>query len=300
MTRSKKNRNKPPKLFPSASEDVNSAKLCPATPQTQSPTYKLAFTDDDFLLRDELRPVRLQLELLKPEMQLNEQGIESTVVVFGSARITDRDSALAEVQRLESELETQPENLKLQRELDIALRKLDSSRYYDEARKLAQLITEDYQNGSEYPLVVVTGGGPGIMEAANRGAFEAGGESVGLNVVLPFEQAPNKFITPELNFQFHYFAIRKMHFLMRAKALIACPGGFGTLDELFETLTLIQTKKIKPMPVLLLGEDFWKRIINFDALVDEGMISESDLKLFQFVESAEDAWKEIRAFYALD
>jgi uncharacterized protein (TIGR00730 family) len=260
----------------------------------------LAFTDDDFLLRDELRPVRLQLELLKPEMQLNEQGIESTVVVFGSARTLDRDTALTEVRHLESQLETQPENLKLRRELDVAIRRLDSSRYYDEARKLGRLITEDCQNGSEHPLVVVTGGGPGIMEAANRGAFETGGKSVGLNVVLPFEQAPNNFITPELTFQFHYFAIRKMHFLMRAKALVACPGGFGTLDELFETLTLIQTKKIKPMPVLLLGEDFWRQIVNFEALVDEGMISESDLELFQFVDSAEDAWKKIKTFYDLD
>lgn len=300
MTSSSKTKYYPPRLFPSAGEDVNAAKLCPTTPQTQSPTYELAFTDDDFLLREELRPVRLQLELLKPELLLNEQGIDSTLAIFGSARIHDKQTALVEVKRLESEIDAQPENLKLQRELGIARRKLDNSKYYDEAKKLAQIAAEDCKNNKELNLVVVTGGGPGIMEAANRGAHEAGGNSIGLNIVLPFEQAPNTFITPELTFQFHYFAIRKMHFLMRAKALVACPGGFGTLDELFETLTLIQTQKIKPMPVLLLGEAFWKRIINFDALVDEGVISESDLGLFQFVDSAEEAWDRIKAFYRVD
>lgn len=299
MTQSSKAKNRSEKLFPSASEDVCSAKLCPPTPQTQSPSYELAFTDFDFLLKEELRPVRLQLELLKPELLLNEQGIDSTVVVFGSARIPDRDTALAEVTDLESSLEAEPQDPKLQRELQIAQRNLRNSQHYEEARKLTRLITQDCENDAECKLVVVTGGGPGIMEAANRGAHEAGGKSIGLNVVLPFEQAPNSFITPELSFQFHYFAIRKMHFLMRAKALVACPGGFGTLDELFETLTLIQTKKIKPMPVLLMGKDFWKKTINFQTLVDEGMISESDLEIFQFVDSAEDAWDKIKDFYAV-
>lgn len=300
MTSSSKNKYYPPKLFPSAGEDVDAAKRCAITLQTQSPTYELAFTDDDFLLREELRPVRLQLELLKPELLLNEQGIDSTLAIFGSARIHNKEAALTEVKRLELEIDAQPENLKLQRELGTARRKLDNSKYYDEAKKLAQIATEDCKNNKELNLVVVTGGGPGIMEAANRGADEAGGKSIGLNIVLPFEQAPNTFITPELTFQFHYFAIRKMHFLMRAKALVACPGGFGTLDELFETLTLIQTKKIKPMPVLLLGEAFWKGIINFDALVDEGVISETDLELFQFVDTAEEAWDKIKAFYRVD
>jgi uncharacterized protein (TIGR00730 family) len=187
-----------------------------------------------------------------------------------------------------------PDDPVLARKVKAAERIVETSRFYDEARKLAQLITADAKSGSQSELFVVTGGGPGIMEAANRGAMDAGGESIGLNILLPFEQKPNPYITPELCFKFHYFAIRKMHFLKRAKALVACPGGFGTLDELFETLTLIQTHKIAPLPVLLMGRAFWERIINFDALVDEGMVAEEDLSLFQFVESAEEAWTIIR------
>ena len=214
-------------------------------------SYKLAFEDEEFLLRDELRPVRLQLELLKPELTLQEQGIEATIVIYGSARI-------------------QADN-----------------KYYQAARQLGALISK------EKNLTVITGGGPGIMEAANRGACDQKAPSIGMNIVLPHEQAPNPYITPELCFQFHYFAVRKMHLLMRAKALVVFPGGFGTLDELFETLTLIQTRKVKPIPVLLFGKNFWQRIINFNALVEEGTIAGSDLELFEFVESAQEAWKKI-------
>jgi len=285
--------------FPSAAEDAESAELTVSTAQTQSSTYSLAFTDQEFLLRDELRPVRLQLELLKPELVQQDEGIEATVVIFGSARIPDKKAAekrLKKVQRLAND---NPENVGLQKKVKIARRVVLNSRYYDEAQNLGKLIAQEITPPGRCELVVITGGGPGIMEAANRGAMETGGKSIGLNIVLPFEQRPNSYITPELCFQFHYFAIRKMHFLKRAKALVACPGGFGTLDELFETLTLIQTRKIKPVPVLLMGRDYWQRIINFEALVEEGTISEEDLKLFEYVESAEEAWQSIKSYYNL-
>jgi hypothetical protein len=184
----------------------------------------------------------------------------------------------------------------LARKVNIAKSILDKSRYYDEARELGRIITEQYQNNEKCELVVITGGGPGIMEAANRGAKDVNGKSIGLNIVLPMEQAPNPYVTPELSFQFHYFAVRKMHFLMRAKALVAFPGGYGTFDELFETLTLIQTKKVKPVPVLLFGKEYWQRIINFEALVDEGTIDQKDLELFQFVDTAKEAWDIINEF----
>lgn len=285
------------KLFYSAGEDASAARQCDETPQTRSPSYRLAYTDEDFLVSEELRPVRLQLELLKPEMLLNKAGVQSTLVIFGSARIHDHEQAQGALDEARSQAIKSPDDPLLQHKLRIAQSLLDKSRYYEEARRLARLVVESGQGESLHPLVIATGGGPGIMEAANRGAQEAGGRSVGFNIVLPFEQAPNHFSTPELTFQFHYFAIRKMHFLMRAKALVACPGGFGTLDELFETLTLIQTKKIKAMPILLLGSEFWKRIINFEALIDEGMISAKDLDLFCFVDTAEQAWQKILDFY---
>jgi uncharacterized protein (TIGR00730 family) len=262
--------------------------------QTCSASYKLAYADAEFMLRDELLSIRLQLELLKPDILQNEHGIHSTVVIFGSSRVPDSATALERLKHATECARSMPDDPVLARKVKAAERIVQSSRYYDEARKLGQLITADAISGSPSELVVVTGGGPGIMEAANRGSMEAGGESIGLNILLPFEQKPNPYITPELCFKFHYFAIRKMHFLKRAKALVACPGGFGTLDELFETLTLIQTHKIAPLPVLLLGREFWERIINFEALVEEGMIAEEDLSLFQFVESAEEAWNIIR------
>ncbi len=253
--------------FRDAETDIESASHVPDTPQSRAPAYRLAFTDNDFMCRDELRPVRLQLELLKPQMLMDEQGIESTIVMFGGARIPE--PAKAENARTET------------------LR--DLSAFYDEARKFAALMTERSLQSDGREDVIATGGGPGVMEAGNRGAIDAGGASIGLNIVLPFEQAPNEYVTPELCFNFHYFAIRKMHFLMRAKAITVFPGGFGTLDELFEALTLIQTGRMERVPVLLFGQKFWESIINWDALSDAGTISADDLELFRFVESAEEA-----------
>ena len=236
-----------------------------------------------------MRPVRLQLELLKPEMLQQEHGIDATVVVFGGSRIPEEKKALADVARAEAVAAADPNDFESRRRVAVAGRILAKSHYYQEARKLGGLLSQISHYRSGRKMVVITGGGPGIMEAANRGASEVGAETMGLNIVLPHEQAPNAYITPELCFQFHYFSIRKMHFLMRAQALIAFPGGFGTLDELFETLTLIQTKKIKPLPVLLFGREFWQKLINFEFLVDEGVISPEDLHIFQYVETAEEA-----------
>jgi uncharacterized protein (TIGR00730 family) len=278
------------RVFPTAKEDAHSAKLHVDSPQCRSASYRLAYLDDELILRDELRPVRLQLELLKAELIQREMGIESTVVIYGSGRIPDPENATAELVAVKTRMKGHKNDPEMKKALRRAQRDLERSRYYDEARRLAGLISI---NSPRDRLVVVTGGGPGIMEAANRGAHESGCQSIGLNIVLPFEQAPNKFITPELSFQFHYFAIRKMHFLLRAKSLVAFPGGYGTLDELFETLTLIQTGKIKPIPVLLFGRSFWEKIINFKALVEEGNISPKDIDIFTYVETAEEAWEII-------
>jgi uncharacterized protein (TIGR00730 family) len=279
-------------IFPSAQEDARHASLKAEADYLQSTSYRLAFQDPDFLLKDELRPVRLQLELLKPELALQEKGVESAVVVFGSARFLDPETASARLEAARAELSRDEANPELQLKLKRAERALAGSRHYENARRLGYLIGRHSDNQH---MVVMTGGGPGIMEAANRGAFEAGGLTIGMNIVLPHEQYPNPYITPELNFQFHYFAIRKMHLLMRAKCLVAFPGGFGTLDELFETLTLIQTGKIRRIPVLLFGRQFWERVIDFEALVEEGTISAGDLSLFRYVETAEEAWEIIRA-----
>jgi uncharacterized protein (TIGR00730 family) len=254
-------------------------------------SYRLAFTDTAFLLREELRPVRMQLELLKPEMVQQEQGIESTIVIFGSARVLPPDDAAAKLEAARALGDA------------AALRRAETalamSRYYDEARRFAALVTQRSRS-LQTPIYVVTGGGPGIMEAGNRGAHDVGGKSIGLNIVLPHEQAPNPFITPELCFQFHYFALRKMHFVMRSIALVCFPGGFGTLDELFETMTLIQTGKSRARPILLFGREFWEKLIDFQHLVDTGMISAGDVQLFRFVESAEDAWQVLADFYGFD
>ncbi|MCG6903697.1 MAG: TIGR00730 family Rossman fold protein [Rhodobacter sp.] len=253
--------------FPDAHQDIVTARGIPDTPQTRAPAYRLAFNDDDFMCRDELRPVRLQLELLKPELLLTEYGIESTIVLFGGARIPEtgkRDTARTET-----------------------LAQL--SKYYEEARRFARLVTERSMADGGHRDVIVTGGGPGVMEAGNRGAVDAGGRSIGLNIVLPHEQAPNEYVTPELCFNFHYFGIRKMHFLLRARAIATFPGGFGTLDELFESLTLIQTGRMNRIPFLLFGEGFWRSIVNWDALADAGTISADDLDLFRFVETADQA-----------
>jgi len=277
-----------------ASEEAASARRHVNSPQTRSPSYRLAYQDADFLVRDELRSLRLQLELLKPDLLQQEQEIESTVVVFGSARIPDPETAQKRMDQARAEAEKFPGDEQRTRALEAARTALSNSRYYEEARELGRLISAECQCDGRNTHVITTGGGPGIMEAANRGAHDAGAKSMGLNIVLPMEQAPNPFITPELCFQFHYFAIRKMHFLMRAKALVAFPGGFGTLDELFEALTLMQTHKIKAFPILLFGKEYWDRIIRFDILVEEGAVDEEDLALIRFVETAEEAWQFIR------
>ncbi len=261
-----------------------------ATPQQQDPAYRLAFHDTDFLLREELRPVRFQLELLKPEMLLDEAGIGSTLVVYGSARIPSPE----ETEALRAAATT-PEQQK------VAERLIAKARYYEEARKLGFLAGKRAMvEHGQRQFVVCSGGGPSIMEAANRGAAEVGAESIGLNIVLPHEQAPNGFVTPHLSFQFHYFALRKMHFLLRARAVAVFPGGFGTFDEFFELLTLIQTGKMQPIPILLFGADYWNRVINFEAIAEEGVISRADLALFHMVETAEEAWGHITQFYGLD
>ena len=278
--------------FPSAHVSAETAaELPPSLYDGPESAYRLAFTDTEFLLRDELRPVRLQLELLKPEMVQREQGVEATIVIFGSARIVAPDVA----QRLLDDARSAHNATALR----IAEQHLAMSPFYEQARRFAELVTQRSRH-LRRPIYVVTGGGPGVMEAGNRGAFEIGGKSIGLNIVLPHEQAPNPYITPELCFQFHYFGLRKMHFLMRSIALVCFPGGFGTLDELFEALTLIQTGKCRRRPILLFGRDFWTRLIDFGWLVDTGMISEVDLQLFRFVESAEEAWALLEAEYGFD
>jgi uncharacterized protein (TIGR00730 family) len=277
--------------FYKARQEAGFAENQLSTPQTQSKSYRLAFQDTEFLLREELRPVRFQLELLKTEMLLDEADIASTLVIYGSARIPEPDKADALLAAATDE-----------RGKIIAQRMKDKSVYYQESRKLAQLasscnILDD--NGKRH-FVVCSGGGPSIMEAANRGADDVGAESIGLNIVLPHEQAPNVYVTPKLSFQFHYFALRKMHFLLRARAVAVFPGGFGTFDEFFELLTLVQTGKVRKMPILLFGRDFWNRVIDFEELMLEGVISPPDLDLFQMVDSAEEAWGVVQAFYELD
>ncbi len=284
--------------FPSARDDAANALRSPDTPQTRAPAYRLAFNDDEFLLRDELRSVRLGLELLKPDIMLRDQKVHTTVGVFGSARIPDAKTAAARQADADAAAAATPGDAAAGRKARIAARVTDKAHYHEAARRFAELVTAGCQGSERRDCVVVTGGGPGIMEAANKGAADAGGVSVGLNIVLPEEQAPNPHVTPDLCFQFHYFAIRKMHFLMRARAIVIFPGGFGTLDELFETLTLIQTGKIAPIPVLLFGRAYWERIIDFDAMVDEGVIAPEDLDLFGFVETPEAAVSAISDFYA--
>ena len=280
------------RTFPTAQEDAEKEVVSPnARYEGPESAYRLAFTDVDFLLREELRPIRLQLELLKPELVQDEQGVEATIVFFCSARIV-----APEVAKIELAAARDGGDAKA---LKAATTRVAMARYYDEARRFAAIVTRRSAS-LDKPIYVVTGGGPGIMEAGNRGAFEVGGKSVGLNIVLSHEQVPNRYITPELCFQFHYFALRKMHFLMRAIALVCFPGGFGTLDELFEVLTLVQTGKSRMRPILLFGREFWTRLIDFDLLIETAMISPEDVKLFHFVETAEEAWALLVSEYGYD
>ena len=276
--------------FPSAQEDAAAVKPTSRYEGADS-SYRLAFTDTPFLLRDELRPVRMQLELLKPEIVLSEEGVAATVVIFGSARLVPRTIAAARLAAAEAGSDAL---LVSRARMDLLM-----SRYYEEARDFAALVTQASKQLDE-KIVVVTGGGPGIMEAGNRGASEAGGKSIGLNIVLPHEQEPNPYITPKLCFQFHYFAMRKMHFLMRSVALVCFPGGFGTLDELFEVMTLTQTGKVRKRPIVLVGREFWTKLINFEWLVETGMIAADDLKLFHLVDTADEAWAVLVQAFALD
>lgn len=262
----------------------------------QAPSYRLAEEDPDFLKDDELRPVRMQLELLKVEMALNRHQIHSTIVVFGGTVVVQRSAAEAQLAAAQKAVAERPDDPAAARDVVRAERILAKSRYYDEAREFCRLVSEKNQMQDHQECIVVTGGGPGIMEAANRGAFDAGAKTAGLNITLPREQIPNSYITPGLCFQFHYFALRKMHFLMRAKALVVFPGGFGTLDELFDALTLRQTHRMQALPILLYGSEYWKRVIDFLFLADEGVIADSDLEYFQFVDTPEQACRIISRY----
>ncbi|MEA3029630.1 MAG: hypothetical protein QOG13_955 [Sphingomonadales bacterium] len=278
----------PRRVFQPAREEAETAAQATQSAQTMDPAYRLAFQDMDFLLREDLRPVRFQLELLKPELLLDEAKIASTFVFYGSARIPEPDKADALIASAATDGQRA-----------IAERLKAKSKYYDESRKLARMVSRvDPDAEGRRHFVVCSGGGPSIMEAANRGAVDEGKESVGLNIVLPHEQLPNPYVTPRLSFQFHYFALRKMHFLLRARAIAVFPGGFGTFDEAFELLTLIQTGKVKPIPILFFGREFWERVIDFEALADEGVISPDDLKLFTYCETAEEAWACVCRYYA--
>jgi uncharacterized protein (TIGR00730 family) len=277
----------PKRIFPTSKVDARAAEHVPSIPQTESAAYKLAFQDTEFLLREDLRPVRFQLELLKPELLLNEAKIGSTFVFYGSARVPAPDMADALIAAAtNAEQQAIAERLKAK------------SPYYDVARELARLASgcgSDAEGKRHF--VVCSGGGPSFMEAANRGSADIGQQSIGLNIVLPHEQLPNRYVTPDLSFRFHYFALRKMHFLLRARAVAVFPGGYGTFDELFELLTLVQTGKVRPLPILLFGREYWNRVIDFQAMVEEGVISPHDLDLIHWCETAREAWDFVRGFY---
>jgi uncharacterized protein (TIGR00730 family) len=262
-----------------------------------SATYRQADSDLEFLDSEDTRGVRLQIDYLKAELELRRQGVEHTIVVFGSTRIREPAAAARRVRELEEQLEAAPGDPELARLLAIAQRLEARSRYYDVARELGRLVGQCRTGQFDCRLLLMTGGGPGIMEAANRGAYDVDAPTVGLNITLPREQYPNPYLSPELNFRFHYFAMRKLHFLLRARALVAFPGGYGTFDEVFETLTLVQTRTIAPVPVVLVGEEYWRRAIDFDFLVDEGVIEREDRELFWFAETAQDVWTSILAWH---
>ncbi len=285
-------KNKLPWESTKATEEDESA----ATRQkklTHTPSYLLADEDIDFLQCDEVRGVRLQLDYSKAELLLRQHKVEHTIVAFGSARIMEPNAARRELDQLLQEKSQSPDNPDLKRKIKVARQRLASSHYYKVARDFGRLVADSGNGPGDNRVVLMTGGGPGMMEAANRGAYDAGAETIGLNILLPHEQYPNPYITDELCFRFHYFAIRKMHFLLRAKALVAFPGGFGTLDELFETLTLVQTRKVAPLPIILMGESYWRNAVNFEFLAEQGVIDDEDLDLFWFAETALEAWEGI-------
>ena len=263
------------------------------------PSYRLAYKDPDFMGLEDLRPLRLEMELLKPEMMLDQLGIKSTIVIFGGTQVSPREEGERLMAEAKEAIAKDPESPEAKRLMVRAERVLYKSRYYEECREFAKIVTE--HNMAHHPdsgeCIVKTGGGPGIMEAGNRGAFEAGGKSMALNIILPFEQEPNSYITPGMAFQFNYFAIRKMHFLLRARALICFPGGFGTLDELFTSLTLKQTGRMQNIPIILYSKEYWDGIIDFQFLADEGVIQDSHLELFQYTETPQETWDAIQAFH---
>jgi len=261
------------------------------------PSHRLAFRDTDFLARSELRSFRLALEYAKPQLLQREAGVVSTIVVFGSARIPSPERVDEELAAAEAGLADAPEDAGARRRLEAARKLAALGRYYQEARRFAAMVSEQNKDSAEYEFVITTGGGPGIMEAANRGAYEQGMKTMGLNIEIPFEQTPNAYISPELCFNFHYFALRKMHFLLKARAVVIFPGGFGTLDELFDALTLIQTGKMPRVPIVMFGREFWNSIIDFDALTEAGTISPEDADLISWADRAEDAWRVIRDFW---
>jgi uncharacterized protein (TIGR00730 family) len=277
----------PKRIFPSSKIEAAAARHVPSSPQTESEAYKLAFQDMDFLLREDLRPVRFQLELLKPELFLQEAKIASTFVFYGSARIPWPETADSLVEAATNDQQRR-----------IAERLKAKAHYVEIAHELARLASRcECDEEGMRQFVVCSGGGPSIMEGANKGAWEEGRESLGLNIVLPHEQLPNPYVTPELSFQFHYFALRKMHFLLRARAVAVFPGGFGTFDEFFELLTLIQTGKVRPLPIILFGREFWERVVNFEALAEEGVIAPNDLDLIHWSEDAKEAWDYVVRYY---
>ena len=279
----------PKRIFSPARTEAKVAREAVVTPQTQDPSYRLAFQDEDFLLREDLRPVRFQLELLKTQLTLDEANIGSTFVMYGSARIPEPDRVA-----LVMEAAKTPE------QKAVAEKQAGLAHYYDEARKLARLSSKvGLDEDGKKQFVVCSGGGPSIMEAANRGARDVGADTIGLNIVLPHEQAPNEYVTPHLSLRFHYFALRKMHFLLHARAVAVFPGGFGTFDEFFELLTLVQTGKTRPLPILLFGRDFWETVVDWKALAGYGVISPQDLELFRFVETAEEAWAIVEEWYGM-
>lgn len=263
----------------------------------RSPSYRVAYRDVDFLTGPKLRPVRVQLELLKPELAFEQNKICSTIVVFGSTRVVDPSVAQRDLDRARARLAEVPDDPRCRRAVARAERIVAKSHYYEVAREFAALVSSACQRDKNHNFVIVTGGGPGIMEAANRGAYDVKAKSVGLNIRLPIEQQPNPFITPGLCFQFHYFAIRKLHFLMRAKALVVFPGGLGTLDELFDALTLRQTGRMQEIPIIMFGREYWEKVVDFQFLADEGAIDDKDLDLFRYAETAEQAWQMILRFH---